>query len=233
LSGFFYYPIFAIIAIMVITYYGKQYCKLTLGDLTIAINPPAKESNALGAKAPRFGADIALITTQHPDYNGSETVSLGDKEPFVIDGPGSYEIKGIFITGAKSSVSIDGKEYINTVYGFELDNIKIAFLGALSDVGTLSAEAKEIAGASDMLFIPIGGGDVFDTAKAYKVATSFSPNVIIPVDADTSSLAKFLKEGGQDLSTQAGKNEMADKATLKRKDLDGKESYIIALAPQA
>lgn len=211
---------------MVITYFGKQYCKLTLGDLTIAINPPAKDSKGM-PKPPRFGADIALITTRHPDYNGAETVALGDKEPFVIDGAGSYEVKGIFVTGAKSMVTLDGKEYINTVYGFELDGIKIAVLGALGDTATLSPEAKEIAGASDMLFIPVGGGDVFDSAKAYKAATTFSPNVIIPLDADDAMLKKFLKEGGQE------KNEIADKATLKRKDLDGKENFIIALTPQA
>lgn len=211
---------------MVITYFGKQYCKLTLGDLTIAINPPAKSSKALD-KAPRFGADIVLITTNHPDYNGVETVTMGDKEPFVIDGPGNYEIKECFINGAKSTVKIDGKEYINTVYGFELDGIKIAVLGALSDAGTLSTEAKEIAGASDMLFIPIGGGEVFDSATAYKVATSFSPNVIIPLDCDDSSITRFLKEAGQD------KREFLDKATLKRRDLDGKENYVIALSPQA
>ncbi len=212
---------------MVITYFGKQYCKLTLGDLTIAINPPTKDSKGFGGKAPRFGADIALITTRHPDYNGADTVTLGDKEPFVIDGPGSYEIKGIFITGAKSTVVLDGKEYINTIYGFELDGIKIAVLGALADVATLSPEAKEIAGASDMLFLPIGGGEVFDSAKAYKAATTFSPNVIIPLDADEASLTKFLKEAGQH------NTEMQEKATLKRKDLDGKENYIIPLSPQA
>lgn len=211
---------------MVITYYGKQYCKLTLGDLTIAINPPSKESKSM-PKPPRFGSDIALITANHPDYNGKDTVSLGDKEPFVIDGPGSYEINGIFINGAKSLANIDGKEYINTVYGFELDGIKIAVLGALADVSTLSPEAKEIAGASDMLFVPIGGGDVFDTAKAYKAATSFSPSVIIPVEAEDSDINKFLKEAGQH------KTEMLEKATLKRKDLDGKENYIIALTAQA
>lgn len=211
---------------MVITYFGKQYCKLTLGDLTIAINPPAKDSKGM-PKPPRFGADIALITTRHSDYNGADTVTLGDKEPFVIDGPGSYEIKGIFITGAKSTVVLGGKEYINTVYGFELDGIKIAVLGALADVATLSAEAKEIAGASDMLFLPIAGGEVFDSAKAYKAATTFSPNVIIPLEADDASLAKFLKEAGQNNA------DMQDKATLKRKDLDGKENFVIALSPQA
>jgi hypothetical protein len=78
-----------------------------------------------------------------------------------------------------------------------------------------------------MLFIPIGGGEVFDTAKAYKAATGFSPNVIIPLESNEESLTKFLKEAGQ-----AG-SETQEKATLKRKDLDGKENFIIALAPQA
>jgi hypothetical protein len=35
-----------------------------------------------------------------------------------------------------------------------------------------------------------------------------------------------LKEGGQE------KNDSQDKATLKRKDLDGKEGYIMVLEPQ-
>lgn len=212
---------------MVITYYGAQYCKLTLGDLTIALNPPAKDSKIFGGKVPRFGADIALITTRHPDYNGVDTVTLGDKEPFVIDGPGSYEIRDIFITGAKSSVTIDGKEYINTVYGFELDGIKLGVMGAIADEKTLSSEAKELLANADMLFVPIGGGSVFDPAQAYKVATSFEPNVIIPLSTDDTSLARFLKEGGQE------KTEVLDKATLKRRDLDGKASIIIPLAPQA
>jgi hypothetical protein len=206
---------------MVITYFGKSYFKLTLGDLTIAINPPSKAS-----KPPRFGSDIALITTNHPDYNGADTVSLGDKEPFIIDGPGSYEVRELLFTGAPSEVSIDGTVHINTVYGFELDGIKIAFLGILAEEATLSTEAKELAANADMLFVPIGGNYVFDAVSAYKVATSFGPNVIIPYEFDDASLARFLKEGGQE------KNEALDKATLKRRDLDGKEGYILALSPQ-
>lgn len=212
---------------MVITYYGKQYCKLTLGDLTIALNPPVKDSKAFGGKAPRFGADIAVVSVHHPDYDGIETVTLGEKEPFVIDGPGSYEVKECFFSGAKSTVTIDGKEYINTVYGFILDNIKIAVLGVLADESTLSTEAKEIAAGADMLFVPIGGDATFDAARAYKVATSFGPNVIVPLETTKESLARFLKEGGQD------EGSILDKATLKRKDLDGKEGYIIALSPAA
>ncbi len=210
---------------MVITYFGKSYFKLTLGDLTIAINPPSKDSKAF-SKVPRFGADIALITTNTIDTNGADTVTFGDKEPFVLDGAGNYESKELLFSGAPSTVTIGGKEYINTVYGFELDGIKIAFMGLIDDDKKLSAEAKEIAANADMLFMPVGGALDLDPAKAYKIATSYDVNMIIPYEYDADSLNRFLKEGGQE------KNESQDKATLKRKDLDGKESYILVLEPQ-
>ncbi len=211
---------------MVITYFGKSYFKLTLGDLTIAINPPTKESKAF-SKVPRFGADIALITTHTPDTNGADTVSLGDKEPFVMDGPGNYEARDLLFNGEISTVTLNGKPHINTVYGFELDGIKIAFMGLIDNEKALSSEAKELASNAAMLFMPVGGASDLDPAKAYKIATSFDPNVIIPYEYDAASLKQFLKEGGQE------KNEAQDKATLKRKDLDGKEGYILLLEAQA
>ncbi len=206
---------------MVITYLGNSYFKLTLGDLTIAINPPSKAS-----KPARFGADIALITTNTPECNDADTVTLGDKTPFVIDGPGSYEVRGLLFTGAQSKMTV-GKdlsaqagEKINTVYGFELDGIKIAFLGMTNDEKALSPEAKEIATGADMVFVPVGD----DPTGAYKAAVSYDPNVIIPYSYDDAALARFLKESGQE------KADAQEKATLKRRDLDGKEGQIIVLA---
>lgn len=211
---------------MVITYYGHAYFKLTLGDLTVAINPPAKDSKSF-PKPPRFGADIALVTTHTPEYMGTDTVALGDKEPFVIDGPGNYEARGLFFTGAESRVTIEGKQYINTVYAFELDNIKIGLMGIIADETTLSKEAKELLAGADMIFVPVGGTHTMDAATAYKIATSYDANVIVPYDYTADSLKRFLKEGGQE------KNESVDKATLKRRDLDGKEGHILVLDPQA
>lgn len=211
---------------MVITYFGKSYFKLTLGDLTIAINPPSKDSKAF-SKVPRFGADIALVTTNTPDTNGAETVTLGDKEPFVIDGPGNYEVRELLINGAPSTTEIKGKTYQNTVYGFELDGIKIAFLGLLTDDKAMTPDAKEIASNADMIFVPVGSKDLdLTAAKAYKTAVSFDPNVVVPYEYDAESLHLFLKEGGQD------KNEPQEKATLKRRDLDGKEGHILVLEAQ-
>lgn len=219
---------------MVITYYGAQFFKIQFGDTVLAINPVSKDS---GWKAPRFGADIVLVSANDPFFNGVENVSFGDKKPFVINGPGEYEIKNIFIKGIPSESSVGslpaasatqaGEKKLNTVYVLQVDKMNICFLGALSSK-TLPAESREAIDGVDILFAPIGGADRLSTTDAYSIAISLEPKIIIPMDYDEGSEAfkKFLKEGG----TQ--KTESLDKLTVKQKDIEGKEGEIVVLAPQ-
>ena len=138
---------------MIITYFGKQFFKIQQGEMVLAFNPVSKSSKT-GISA-HFGADIALVTTNHPDYNGIEQLSHGEREPFVISGPGDYEIKEIFIKGVLSDTLITGKKYINTIYSFSVDSINVVFLGALAN-GDFSKEAREAIDGPDILFIPVG-----------------------------------------------------------------------------
>ena len=80
---------------MIITYNGLQFFKISQGEMTMAFNPVSKSSKS--GISSKFGADIALVTTNHPDYNGVEQLSHGDRVPFVVSGPGDYEVKEIFI----------------------------------------------------------------------------------------------------------------------------------------
>ncbi len=205
---------------MIITYFGKQFFKITQGEMTIAFNPVSKNSKS-GISA-HFGADIALITTNHPDYNGIEQLSRGDREPFAITGPGDYEVKEIFIKGVMSDTVLAGKNYINTIYQLSVDNINIAFLGALSNP-EISKEAREAVGEPDILFVPVGGNGLLNTKQSAKLALSFEPKMIIPMDYDDALLKAFLKEIGDE------KAEAIDKLTIKRKDLEGKEGEVVVL----
>src|SRR3989344_6212953 len=54
------------------------------------------DENFTGLKLPGFSADIALITHDHKDHNN---VGGLKGSPFVINGPGEYEIKGVFVQG--------------------------------------------------------------------------------------------------------------------------------------
>ena len=208
---------------MVITYAGVEAVKITQGDITIAINPPSKESKFSGTS---FGSDIVLITTNHPDLNGSETATRKDQEPFVIDGPGEYEVKDFFIRGFVSKTEYGGKEKINTIYTLRVDGINIAFLGALSEK-ELSPEVKEDLGESDILFVPIGGDGVLDAGEAYNLSVKIEPKIIIPIHygevGEKDALKAFLKEGGQEDVKKT------DKLTIKKKDIETKEGEIVVL----
>jgi L-ascorbate metabolism protein UlaG (beta-lactamase superfamily) len=188
--------------------------------MVLSFNPISKDSKS--SNGTKFGSDVALITTNHPDYNGISQLSHGEREPFVISGPGDYEVREIFVKGIMSDSNLGGKKYINTIYTLSMDNIEIVFLGALSD-SNLSKEAIEAIGNPDILFIPVGGKDILDAKNASKLSASLEPKIIIPMDYDTESLKAFLKEAG------AEGVQKIDKLTLKRKDLDGKAGEVIVL----
>lgn len=199
---------------MVITYYGAEFFKVQFGDITLAFNPISKDSKL---KPSRFGADIVFVTANHEDYNGVDQVTHGDKRPFLVAGPGEYEVRGVFIKGLPS----EGSNLINTIYTVSLENMNICFLGALN-TPELKAETVEALDEIDILFVPIGGIGVLDPAKAYKLAVSLEPKIIIPMHYDDASLKHFLKEAGENPKPEA-------KLTLKKKDLEGKEGDVIVL----
>ena len=213
---------------MVITHHGGQCFKVTLGDLTVVFDPISK-----GATLPsvRFGADIALISRNHPDMNGADEVTYGEKVPFVIQGPGEYERQGVVVQGflSKSQYGLaPGKtEAVNTVYAVGLEDMMLVHLGALADA-ELSKEAREGIGEIDVLFVPIGDEGVLSPAKAHELAVSLEPKIIIPMHWSGMGLPKsidtFLKDAGNG-------SETVDKLTLKKKDLAGRDGSILVLTP--
>jgi len=173
-------------------------------------------------KSSKFGSDIVLTTLNHEDFNGSEQMSFGEREPFVISGPGEYEVKGVSVRGFASDTEYGGEKGINTIYSIALEGMDLVFLGALG-TSTLPQAAKAELDEIDILFLPVGGNGVLDHADAYKLAVQLEPKVVVPMHYTQETLKKFLKEAGEDIAP-------IDKLTLKRKDLEGKEDEIIVLS---
>ena len=209
---------------MILTYLGHQAFKIQFGDLTIAIDPPSKDSSY---KSSKFGADIVLQSVHHEDMNGGKDLVFGDRAPFVISGPGEYETKDIFIKGVAGTTGYDGEKRINTIYSFTVDGISMLFLGGQE--GPIPASVADIIDTVDLLFVPIGGKGVYDAKEAYKVAMNLEPKMVVPMhfkDIKDETLKAFLKEDGATLSP-------LDKLTIKRKDLENKEGEVVVLLPQA
>lgn len=205
---------------MIITYHGKEFFKLQTGDMVLALNPISKDSKF---KTNGFGANIALVSVNMPDYNGAELVEYAGKVPFVVKGPGEYEISDIMIQGWGTKGYSD---HINSIYYFEFDGMKILYLGAMY-LPEIPLEARQAIGDVDVLFVPIGGKTVLDAAAAHKLAVSFGSKLIIPMDfgsdQESGALKDFLKESGSE------KVSPVDKLTIKLKDLAGKEGEVVVI----
>jgi L-ascorbate metabolism protein UlaG (beta-lactamase superfamily) len=213
---------------MVITHHGGQCFKVTFGDLTIAFDPISKNGTLPGVK---FGADIAIISRNHPDMNGVQEVTYGEKAPFVINGPGEYEIGGVTVQGflTKSGYGLPKgeKEAVNTIYAVDLEDMNLVFLGALNET-SLPADAREAIDEIDVLFVPVGGEGVLSASDAHELAVSLEPKIIVPMHwngmGTPKSLDAFIKEEG-------GGAEKVEKLTLKKKDAATKDGAIIVITP--
>ena len=162
---------------MIITYHGAECFKISQGDTTLALNQISKDSKF---KPTRFGADITLITTNHPDFNGRDQTSRGDKSSFVIDSPGEYEIKDVFIKGflseglATGRANVQSGKKINTIYLITFEGMTLCFLGALTETD-LSDEILEAIENIDILFVPIDGDSVKDGGKMLDPVSAYKP----------------------------------------------------------
>ncbi len=207
---------------MIITYLGAEFVKIQFGDITLALNPVSKDSEL---KTSKFGADVVLSSLNHPDTNGVDTVSFGDKKPFSITGPGEYEVRGVFIKGLPSESGYDGEKRINTIYTINLEGMNICYLGAIN-TSVLPKDTDEAIDDVDILFVPIGGEGVLEPSSAYKLAVSIGPKIIIPIHygdiGSKDSLKLFLKEAGENPAP-------IPKLTLKKKDLEGKDADVVVL----
>lgn len=204
---------------MIITHHGGQCFKVSFGDITLAFDPIAKKSKLDPVK---FGSDIAFISLNHPNFNGAEQVAHSSKQPFIIKGPGEYEVGTVTARGWGVATMYDKVKRFNTIYQVQLEGMNLIFLGALSDPDIDPKILGEL-GDIDVLFVPIGGGDVLEVPQASKLATKLEAKVIIPMHYDQTALTAFLKE------ESANDVKPADKFTLKKKDLLDLTGAIVVL----
>jgi L-ascorbate metabolism protein UlaG (beta-lactamase superfamily) len=205
---------------MVITHHGGQCFKVSFGDMTLAFDPIAKQSKLPVVK---FGADIAFVSLNHPNFNGTDQVTHGAKEPFVVFGPGEYEFGNVTARGYGVKTIYAGEERFNTIYQVRLEEINMIFLGAISDT-EIDPKVLGEFGDVDILFLPIGGGDVLDVPAASKLAVKLEAKLIIPMHYTDTALKAFLKEIGAEGTTAL------DKLTIKKKEVSEMEGQVRVLA---
>jgi L-ascorbate metabolism protein UlaG (beta-lactamase superfamily) len=160
---------------MEITYLGHSSFRLKGKQKTVVTDP-------YGDKAGKYPkdveADVVTVTHDHFDHNAVEKVK---GTPFVINGPGEYEVGGVSVIGVATFHDDEqGKARgQNTVFVIEMDGLRIAHLGDLGHKFN-DVQLDEI-GPIDILLVPVGGFYTIDAKAAKEVTGQIDPWVVIPM----------------------------------------------------
>jgi L-ascorbate metabolism protein UlaG (beta-lactamase superfamily) len=208
---------------MTITWFGLSSFKLVGKDLTIITDP---FGNKTGLSPVRGAADVVILS--NPGLDWSNNLSSISGTPFVINGPGEYDIKGSLIMGAPA----ENKELgANTIYSIELEDVRVAFFGAFNQEQLTDAQKETLEGA-DIVLIPVGGKQLLDSEQAAKIATKLEPYYIVPHSYKTPGLELNLDKPDNFLKEMGGKASEMDKISVKKKDFTAETTSVIVLAPQ-
>ncbi|HEY6071844.1 MAG TPA: MBL fold metallo-hydrolase [Anaerolineales bacterium] len=186
---------------MEITWYGHSCFRLTERNYATVVTDPF-DNKTTGYDSLRLKAEI--VTISH-DASGHNFTSAVKGSTHTIDGPGEFEIGGVFITGLQTDGAGGKKKKDdsprNTLYVFDYDGITVAHLGDLQQVP--SQAEIEALGTVNVALVPVGGGGSLNAAKAAEVISLFEPNIVVPMHYATDdsrieldSLNKFIKEMG-------------------------------------
>ena len=212
---------------MDIVYLGHSSFRIK-GKNAVVVTDPF-DPKMVGLKYSGVEGDIVTVSHNHNDHNQTSLVKNVKK---VVVGPGEYEIMGVSILGFASYH--DGakgeKRGPNTIYVFEMDDLRICHLGDLGH--ELSEDLVEALGDIDILFVPVGGEFTIGPEGAVKVVQAVEPTLTIPMHYQALGLNQesfkvlapveaFLKEVGLTV-------ERLPKLTVKKEDL-GEDQKVVVL----
>jgi len=213
---------------MVIRWLGKTFFQLTLnlpqnGESRVIIDPFAVKT--IGLRQPKMEADLVLLTQGVLDKKLNIRGNY-----FLVDKPGEYEIRQIFIYGVPE-VKEEGKLTGKVFYLLEAEGISVVHLGLCTQI-ILTDKQLEFLENPDVLMLPVGGGDGLTAQQAAQLVQQLEPRFIIPMNfafsgskVNLDKVEKFIRELGKN------KPEIKDKLRITSKDLVGKESELIILNP--
>jgi hypothetical protein len=155
------------------------------GSFTFAFKPLQTEvtlvTNPFTSASVKFKNTAATLVVQSHEGKDTDNLSAVEsehpeerKKPFYIAHAGEYEVQDVFVTGVEARKK-DGTDH--TLYRFDAEGMRIAFLGALDRA--LTEKEIDALGPIDILIVPAGGKDVLTASAAAEVVSQIEPRIVI------------------------------------------------------
>ena len=164
---------------MDITWYGHSCFRMIERGKAAIITDPY--SDDIGYQFPKkLRADIVTVSHNAP---GHANTRHWPTETRIIEGPGEYEIGGVFVIGVAMYNPDSSSLRPNVAYLYDFDGLAVAHLGDLDYVPSQSE--IDALGAVNVLLVPVGGGNALTASQAAEVINLIEPQVVIPMHYKT------------------------------------------------
>jgi L-ascorbate metabolism protein UlaG (beta-lactamase superfamily) len=183
---------------MRVEWYGQSAFGLTGSESTVAIDPFGDLSGFAGSGVsfdypPIEGleADLLLVTHEHADHNGVETIG---GEPVVLRstaGTLDSPVGEVIAIASEHDEQAGTARGPNTIFVFTLDGVRVCHMG---DFGqrVLRDEQAAAIGAVDLLIVPVGGGPTIGGEGAEAIVRRLAPRWVVPMHYRTPRIS-FLE----------------------------------------
>ena len=207
-------------------WFGHTCFRIRAREATILADPV---SRATGYTLPK--ATPADVITLSSDQNPNLSLDGLKAEATILRGPGEYEVHDVFVTGIRTfrDANHGAERGYNTAYVIEIEGMRVCHLGTLGHA--LVEDQAEAVINSDILMVPVGGGETLEPAVAVEVVARIQPKLVIPMqfatefgDHAAKGVDQFCKELGIELPTPE------DKLTIRQSDL-GETLRVVTLLP--
>lgn len=205
---------------MHISWLGLSAFKFETKDTVIVTDPYAPQ---VAPRPLRAKADILTVSNPASDQHGHVDAVLGS--PFLMNHPGEFEVKGVYIEGMEAPPS--------TLFTFDMEGVRLAHLGDIRSAP--SDELLEKIDGVDILFLPVGGNGTLEPESAMRVVNAIEPRMVVPMHfaqegwktkAKLLPVAAFLREIG------ASKVEPVERLTIKKRDIGEEETKVVVFSSE-
>ncbi len=192
---------------MELTWYGRTCVRLKGRDAVVVADA---YQSVVGPTGRGITGDI--VTFSHDDdaplpkargrttRDGATHLPTSLEDAFILDGPGEYEVRHVFVTGVRTyrDDRRGAERGHNVAFVVELDGVHVVHLGDIAHA--LTEEKLGEIGTVDVACVPLGGQ--LSPTKAAELVAQLDPKIVVPMpicDDDAVCepiLARFLHEMG-------------------------------------
>jgi L-ascorbate metabolism protein UlaG (beta-lactamase superfamily) len=136
-------------------------------------------------------ADLVLITHEHADHNGVETIGGDPAVLRATAGRLQSPVGEVVAIASEHDEAAGTQRGPNTIFVFSLDELRIAHFGDFGQSGLRDEQAAAI-GQVDLLFLPVGAGPTIGPDQASAIVERLSPRWVVPMHYRTPRIS-FLE----------------------------------------